>query len=173
VLADVEVAPDPEPDAPLPASSNVRYRRWLAAGAVAVIVLLVAQVPGAGVLRSLGLLPKADSYTELFLPHASTLPVKAVGGQDFTFQFTVHNVEHRTMTYPWQLETVVDGFTTTVAHGTLDVPTNGQVVVAVNAVMPDIGAFLPAAAAPVLFRVDLLDQGQFVQFFVERDRTNG
>ena len=143
-----------------------RRRPWLVAAGAIVIVLLLAQGPAGGALRAVGLLPRADAYTELYTTSTPAPPDTVVAGTRFTFRFTIHNVEHRSVTYRWQTEALQGGSTTALDQGSVAVADGGRVEVVAEGVMPDNAATVGTTPAPVLVRVDLLDQHQFVQFLV-------
>ena len=147
-----------------------RWRPWLMAAGASLLLLLLAQGLGASALRSLGLLPRVDAYTELYLSGVAPPPT-AVGGTRITFGFTVHNVEHRGTTYRWEAVAVQAGVTTPLDHGVIEVPDNEHIEVQVGGVMPVVDHTVGNTPAPVLIRVDLLDQHQFVQFFVQPSAT--
>ena len=89
-----------------------------------------------------------------------------VAGTRFTFRFTIHNVEHRAVTYRWQAEAVQGGSATALDQGSVAVADGRRVEILAEGVMPDNAATVGTTPAPVLVRVDLIDQHQFVQFLV-------
>ena len=54
-------------------------------------------------LNSFKLLPIPENYTELYFENAQSLPSKAIKGVPAVFDFTIHNVEHKTVTYPYSV----------------------------------------------------------------------
>jgi len=164
VLVEPDLAPVDGGDAV--ASLAGRRRPWLVASGAIVIVLLLAQGPAGGALRALGLLPRADAYTELYTSSSPAPPDTVVAGTRFTFRFTIHNVEHRPVTYRWQTEAVQGGSATALDQGSVAVADGRRVEILAEGVMPENAATVGTTPAPVLVRVDLIDQHQFVQFFV-------
>lgn len=64
------------------------------------------------------IIPRRETYTELYFPDASLLPRSIKQGDEVVLQFTVHNLEGRTMDYPYQVFIRESGTTTQLIDGT-------------------------------------------------------
>lgn len=53
------------------------------------------------VLVKLNLIPITETFTELYFDDYSKLPTKSVAGEAINFNFTIHNLEGRDITYPY------------------------------------------------------------------------
>lgn len=60
-------------------------------------------------LKALGLLPKKESFTELYFTDHLKLPSTMGFNQRISFQFTVHNLENKNMDYPYEVFIVANG----------------------------------------------------------------
>lgn len=49
------------------------------------------------------LIPRPERFTELYLENHADLPRSVVAGQIVPFSFTVHNLEGKTMEYPYEV----------------------------------------------------------------------
>ncbi len=54
------------------------------------------------------LLPHPETFTELYFENHTLLPTKVEAGEPYTFSFTTHNLEYKTMTYTYQIQ-IQDG----------------------------------------------------------------
>jgi hypothetical protein len=126
--------------------------------AIALVALLIIQGPASSLLRQWGLLARPDSYTELSFPNRAQLPVVTTAGQQVVFQFTIHNNEHRTVTYRWAATVVVGGNTAPLDQGTVRLRQGALSTVDARGVVPVLGP-------TVMIKVALPAQGQWIDFF--------
>ncbi len=55
------------------------------------------------VLTNLNLVPKKETFTELYFEDFDTFPKASVADKSFNFTFTIHNLEGTEMTYPYRV----------------------------------------------------------------------
>lgn len=118
---------------------NKKNLRW---GVLLVVVLILIFLYQSQYVRSTVysfmdkqlLIPRAETYTELYFTDPSTLPKKIKKGDNVSFAFTIHNVEVGTTTYPYKVFLVEDGATTThaLANGELTLARTERGTVAVQ-----------------------------------------
>lgn len=83
---------------------------FLAILVVIVVVILAANKPAViAKLNDWKLLPQEESFTELFLNNHLNLPKQVVKGQTVPFSFTIHNLEGKTVTYPYVVYLKIGG----------------------------------------------------------------
>ncbi|MEK7643586.1 MAG: DUF1616 domain-containing protein [Patescibacteria group bacterium] len=95
-------------------SNNLTWSRFLSPFlvilVVVAVVVLVANKPTViAKLNDWKLLPQEESFTELFLNNHLDLPKQVEKGQTVQFSFTIHNLEGKTMTYPYVVYLKTDG----------------------------------------------------------------
>jgi hypothetical protein len=149
---------DAPPDAAQPIPTRPPYTKVALLVAIALAALLIIQGPASSLLRQWGVLARPDSYTELSFPNRADLPVVTTAGQQVAFQFTIHNNEHRTVTYRWAASVVVGGTTAALDDGTVQLRQG-----AISTV--DAGGVVPVVGPTVLIKVALPLQGQWIDFF--------
>ncbi|MDO8741964.1 MAG: DUF1616 domain-containing protein [bacterium] len=76
---------------------------------VIAIALFTHQSAVVAQLNEWKLFPQAESFTELFLNNHLDLPKQVEKGQTVQFSFTIHNLEGKTMTYPYVVYLKTDG----------------------------------------------------------------
>ncbi len=86
-------------------------------------VVLVANKPAViAQMNDWKLLPQDEPFTELFLNNHLDLPKEIVKGQTVSFSFTIHNLEGKTMTYPYVVYLKTDGgYQIPIAHDSVTV----------------------------------------------------
>ena len=67
----------------------------------AVIFLYVSQSGIYAQLNAWDLIPRPETFTELYFQNSSNLPTETVANQPISFAFTIHNVEATTTVYPY------------------------------------------------------------------------
>ena len=60
-------------------------------------------IPGVKEAVALATTVKPETFTELYFENHLALPAKITSYQEETFRFTVHNLEYKTMTYPYEV----------------------------------------------------------------------
>jgi hypothetical protein len=77
-----------------------------------------------GILQKLNLLPKEESYTELFIDDHQTLPNYLAPGRVATASFTLRNYEHKNEHYKFLITKTLGKDTETIGSGSADVAHN-------------------------------------------------
>lgn len=67
----------------------------------AVVVLYIYRDAAYTQLNNWDLIPRPETFTELYFDNASSLPRATVAGQPVSFAFTIHNVEGTTTVYTY------------------------------------------------------------------------
>ena len=75
-------------------------------------------------LFTLDLIPRAESFTELYFNQNTTLPGAATGNQDIRFAFVIHNLETTDMHYFYAILVIAHGRRHIVDIGNVRVETN-------------------------------------------------
>lgn len=88
-------------------------------------------------LDAFKLLPEPETFTELYVNNftqlSGTLPKNIKAGESMSFSFTVHNVEGKTVVYPYVISIVDDaGSTTTIASSSVTLESGQSAVVPVE-----------------------------------------
>lgn len=78
----------------------------IAVGLIIAIILL--QKPVTSLLSKNHLLPEPETFTELYFEDHANLPKTIQTDKKYVFFFTVHNLEHKEMKYPYEVA-IVDG----------------------------------------------------------------
>lgn len=80
------------------------------------------------------LIPRAETYTELYFTDPAALPKVIKKGDNVSFAFTIHNFEEGTTTYPYKVFLVESGATTThaLAKGVLTLARTERGTIAVQ-----------------------------------------
>jgi hypothetical protein len=60
-------------------------------------------------LTNQNLLPKPEKLTELYFQEHLTLPSKVSTNKQYSFAFTINNMEHKDMDYPYEIYILQDG----------------------------------------------------------------
>jgi len=68
---------------------------------------------------------KPETFTELYFENHLQLPSTVSSNQTITFTFTVHNLEYKTYTYPYEVTLDQNGTKTSIDKGTFTLPQNG------------------------------------------------
>ncbi len=114
-----------------------RYIVWATLLALALMPFVFIEGPGAGLLRSLGLIDRNESFSELYFPGRTVRPVTAVAGAPLTFDFSVRNREGAPTTYRWQVRLgPVGSETAGLAHGLIRLGDREARTVHVDALAP-------------------------------------
>lgn len=71
------------------------------------------------------LLPEPETFTELYFEDHIDLPKVAIKEKVNDFKFTIHNLEYRTMKYPYTIYAEADGIKQELDKGTVTLPHDG------------------------------------------------
>ena len=107
-----------------------------------ILIGIVAAQPIKSQLNAWKLLPQPERLTELYFNNSAHLPARYTPGQPQTLSFTVHNLEYRTMSYPYTVTATPDGSQTAtpLASGTLkNLSQNQAIATPLNFTLPDLG----------------------------------
>lgn len=124
--------------------------------------------PGRGVLLS-ALMPRAERFTELYFEKHLELPKDVTFNTPFELEFTVHNLEGRDVTYPYQVTAIEERnpFKTVVlAKGSIFLSSGEQEVVPLTLKLPAL------FTGRVKVVVSLPNQKQEVFYWIEKPKLN-
>jgi hypothetical protein len=76
-------------------------------------------------LKDWKVVPLPEPLTELYFEDHQTLPAKLENGKEYTFRFTVHNLEYRDLVYPYTVTAISSASATPIASGTINLPHDG------------------------------------------------
>jgi hypothetical protein len=84
-------------------NGNKRIFRWiiLVITLGIIIVVIVSRSAIYKQLNSWYLLPRSETFTELYLDNYNSFPKQTVAGEKTTLTFTIHNLEASDMNYPY------------------------------------------------------------------------
>jgi uncharacterized membrane protein len=83
------------------------------------------------------LIPTSEQFTELYFTDPSAIPTSLQADQAISFQFTIHNLEGATTTYPYEAYFQDNsGNITILASNTVSLPNNESTTVAVSYSFP-------------------------------------
>ncbi len=68
---------------------------------------------------------KPETFTELYFENHTSLPSTVTTNQTITFTFTVHNLEYRSYTYPYEISLNEKSNKTIIDRGIFTLPQNG------------------------------------------------
>lgn len=111
-------------------------------------------------LNDFKLIPQEERFTELYLNDYLTFPKEIVKGQKVTFSFTVHNLEGKTVTYPYvaYLKTE-DGYRISIARGSVTLADKESRIVTESYTFKSA-----LKTEKVTVFIELPDQGQSLHF---------
>lgn len=140
---------------------NLKIRPIVAGLALLILIVLAFhnQKAIASQLNAWNLLPKPETFTELYFENHINLPKTIVRGQNYTFSFTIHNLEYRSVVYPYKVyiqrgETIVP-----LEDGSITLNQDGYQTVSV-----EFGSLENLRSMIV---VELTDKKQKIDFWVE------
>jgi hypothetical protein len=113
----------------------------------------------ASVLNKYDLLPRPETFTELYFENHLNLPSKVEAGQTYTFSYTVHNVEYKNMMYPYSVYIQTSKSKIPVIKGSFNLPQDGKKTLQVSFIAPNV-----TGRSEVV--VDLVNLNQAIDFWI-------
>lgn len=83
-------------------------------------------------LYALNIIPKPETFTELYFEDHENLPIEVLPQQSYVFSFTIHNVEYRNMTYPYQTYLLTNNKKTLLQEGNVSLGQNQRKTIQVQ-----------------------------------------
>jgi len=99
-----------------------------------------------------------DSYTELYFNNHTSLPVRTISSEAYGFDFTIHNFQHRNMTYPYEVYMETDTKKVQLSHGSITLAHNELKTTPVK--------FVARNDRMSKITVNLLEQNQQIGFWI-------
>lgn len=112
------------------------------------------------VLASNHLLPEPETLTELYFENHLKLPAYLNNTKPYTFSFTIHNLEYKTMTYHYQVTAEASDSATVWDDGTVTIPHDVK-----QTITESVADKLPAQRTKVV--INLVDQNQPIHFWMD------
>ncbi len=115
-------------------------------------------------LNTLKLLPKAETFTELYFNNQTALPNRVVPGTAIAFSFTIHNLEGVTTTYPYTVYFVqTNGDQFVFANGNVTLSDTTSTSIAISQYFPS-----PGVTGTVV--VNLTGRSQKIDFLISNTK---
>jgi len=107
------------------------FRRALAILAIVIIISLITQGWSDGTFKDLwrDIQPQNQTYTELSFNNVSSLPTAIPSNKEIEFSFTIHNVEGKSVNYPYVIINQIDGINDVLKKGSVYLTDNGSISV--------------------------------------------
>src|SRR5258708_1228484 len=105
------------------------------------------------------LIPEPERFTELYFENHQKLPMKIDSQKQYSFSFTIHNLEYKDMIYPYNVSIVTDDKKIVLQQNTLSLHKNQKQKISV--------IFATSSALPKSeIIVSLPSKGQYIDFWV-------
>lgn len=84
---------------------NVVYYYCFLVGIVFLAILFIFETTITQIFADSNLLPKKEKFTELYFNDHQSLPTRVLQRKEYPFSFTVHNLEQKSVEYPYEVYT--------------------------------------------------------------------
>lgn len=102
---------------------------------------------------------KPETFTELYFENHLKLPSTIKIGEKYPFSFTIHNLEYKTMNYPYEVYIDTDGKRQNIEKKTVTLSHDNRVTINEE--------FSPISATRSAVVVNLLNKNQEIRFWIE------
>lgn len=143
-----------------------RHAKWMVLLGIAFVLIglgigLLQQIKNQ--LNDWKLLPEPEKLTELYFTHPNNLPATYRPGQTQTLSFTVHNIEHKTMTYHYKITEAGQNHQApkTIRQGSFTLRQNQYRTVTASTTLADLGSRVKITA-------DLPTANESIDYWVNR-----
>ncbi|HSW96455.1 MAG TPA: hypothetical protein VLF89_01380 [Candidatus Saccharimonadales bacterium] len=110
-------------------------------------------------LYAWNIIPKPESFTELYFENHENLPFEILPQQNYTFAFTIHNLEYKNMNYSYDVYLVTNNKKVSLQKGNISLHQNQKQTIPVQ--------FSTASALPKSkIIVDLPRKNQAIDFWI-------
>lgn len=129
---------------------------------IALVLITAFQTPIIEKLKSYKLWPLPEPLTELYFTEHLLLPAEASPGGQMTFPFTIHNIEYKTLDYPYtvRVQAQDNSADVTVIRAGVYLDHDQFATISADFIMPDI-------TTRSAIRVELVDRGEKIHFWVQ------
>lgn len=100
-----------------------------------------------------------EKFTELYFDNHKTLPSLVKVGKEYLFEFNIHNLEEKTMEYPYEVYIETNGKKNYIEKKSLILNQNNSVSIKEN--------FIVKEATKSAVVVNLLNKNQEIRFWIE------